>query len=369
MQKPTGLKKRGQVWHIKKIVQIGQRKIAIQESTGCRTLEEAAQILQRRIKEAEEEIRHGPTMAERTFDQAAVEYVLHIERRGKNPERAVRDLDKISPWIGSLPLSHVHQQTLCAFEDDCRGKLASGTVARVYRTVVAVLNHASRVLRDGNRPWLIHAVPKITAPDWRDKRQPYRLTWDDQDRLLQHCGEQLMPPVLFALATGAREQEVCALRWEWAVSSPDLPKWSVWWIPPIVRKGSAKSAASEQEGRYLIANATARSVIEGQKGTHKDLVFPGRHGRQVQRWNNSAWRLALKKARIVCRFHDLRHTFGERLGVAGVPWEYRKILLGHRIADITSHYSAPGLVRLVAMADRVTREKTPSLRPVIRAAG
>ncbi len=50
---------------------------------------------------------------------------------------------------------------------------------------------------------------------------------------------------------------------------------------------------------------------------------------------------------------------------AGVPWEYRKVLLDHTIKDITAHYSAPGLVKLVEMADLVTRENSPSLRPVV----
>ena len=64
------------------------------------------------------------------------------------------------------------------------------------------------------------------------------------------------------------------------------------------------------------------------------------------------------------RWHDLRHTFGERAAAAGVPWDYRKVLLGHEIKDITGHYSAPGLARLLEEAEKITRDGAVILRAV-----
>ena len=63
--------------------------------------------------------------------------------------------------------------------------------------------------------------------------------------------------------------------------------------------------------------------------------------------------------------HNLRHTFGARLEASGVPWEYRKVLLGHEIQDVTALYSAPGLARLLEFAELVTRQTAPVLRPVV----
>lgn len=62
--------------------------------------------------------------------------------------------------------------------------------------------------------------------------------------------------------------------------------------------------------------------------------------------------------------HDSKHTFGRRLRAAGVPLETRKVLLGHRNGDITSHYSAPELAELLEAANRVCPDKsgkTPAL--------
>jgi len=42
----------------------------------------------------------------------------------------------------------------------------------------------------------------------------------------------------------------------------------------------------------------------------------------------------------------------------GVPLETRKVLLGHRNGDITSHYSAPEIAELLEAANRVCTGKS-----------
>jgi len=62
--------------------------------------------------------------------------------------------------------------------------------------------------------------------------------------------------------------------------------------------------------------------------------------------------------------HDLKHTFGRRLRAAGVSFEDRQDLLGHRSGRITTHYSAAELVSLIEAANRVCdvgSRKTPAL--------
>ncbi|MCU7933701.1 MAG: tyrosine-type recombinase/integrase [Candidatus Thiodiazotropha sp. (ex Dulcina madagascariensis)] len=376
MQKPAGLYlKEGKIWHIDKIVKVGDLRKSIRCSTGCRKdqLATAKLILERLEAEAREELLYGPNRLEHSFREAAVQYVLSIERKGKNPERAKQDLRLLDPYIGDLPVSHVHQGALFKFERDQQGVRRSSTIARTYRTLVAVLNYTARVMRDGNTPWLSTAVPKITPPDWNDRLPPYHLDWTEQDRLAKHMDKKtarhLIAPMLFGINCGAREQEICALRWEYEVLAPGLPKSAVWWIPPEIRKGNSKRAISNQSGRYLVCNSAARSVIDGQRENRSDLVFPGPGGSQIGRLNNSGWRTAWKKAGFPTEgvkrgVHNLRHTYGQRMEAAGIPWEYRKVLLGHEIQDVTAHYSPPGLVRLLEEAEKVQRETTVVLRPV-----
>ena len=64
------------------------------------------------------------------------------------------------------------------------------------------------------------------------------------------------------------------------------------------------------------------------------------------------------------RVHDLKHTFGRRLRAAGVSFEDRQDLLGHRSGRITTHYSAAKLANLIDAANKVCdagSRKTPAL--------
>jgi len=62
--------------------------------------------------------------------------------------------------------------------------------------------------------------------------------------------------------------------------------------------------------------------------------------------------------------HDLKHTFGRRLRAAGVSFEDRQDLLGHRAGRITTHYSAAELSKLIDAANSVCargEDKKPEL--------
>lgn len=58
------------------------------------------------------------------------------------------------------------------------------------------------------------------------------------------------------------------------------------------------------------------------------------------------------------RVHDLKHTIGRRLRAAGVSFEDRLDLLGHKSGWIATHYSAAELHNLIAAANRVSDEKS-----------
>ncbi len=57
------------------------------------------------------------------------------------------------------------------------------------------------------------------------------------------------------------------------------------------------------------------------------------------------------------RVHDLRHSFGHRLRAAGVSFEDRQDLLGHKSERITTHYSAPDVARLIEAAEKVCERR------------
>jgi integrase len=148
---------------------------------------------------------------------------------------------------------------------------------------------------------------------------------------------------------------VTTLKWNQERQVAGLSKGAIWWIPPEVRKANSRKAPSEQDGRYLIANRLARTVLDKQRGLDDDWVFPSPKGGNLYRITNNGWRAAREAAGLKIRVHDLRHTFGERAADAGIPLDIRRSLLGHEHRDITLHYSSPGLARLLEEAERIVR--------------
>ena len=47
------------------------------------------------------------------------------------------------------------------------------------------------------------------------QREPRPITWEEQRRLMQLLPDCLARMTLFDLNTGARDEVVCGLKWEW----------------------------------------------------------------------------------------------------------------------------------------------------------
>jgi hypothetical protein len=87
--------------------------------------------------------------------------------------------------------------------------------------------------------------------------------------------------------------------------------------------------------------------------------------RPIETMNNTSWQKARSRANLPqVRVHDLKHTFGRRPRAAGVSFEDRQDLLGHKSGRMTTHYSAAELSNLIAAAEkacRVESRKSPAV--------
>ena len=191
--------------------------------------------------------------------------------------------------------------------------------------------------------WLATS-PKIKLMPHHDKCQPYPLNWEEQTRLFRELPSHLTDMALFAVNTGCRSGEICNLRWEWEIDVLEL-----WTKVFIVQGGKVKNG----EERLVVLNRIAAAVIDSRRGTHPKHVFTYK-GSPMRCMHGRAWCAARGRAGLSqVRVHDLKHTFGRRLRAAGVSFEDRQDLLGHRSARITTHYSAAELSRLLEAADKV----------------
>jgi integrase len=279
----------------------------------------------------------------RTFREAATKYLNEATKVTIRED--ARQLRYLDPHIGDLSLEGVHMGSLQGFIEDRRKQ---GVKSRTINTALQAIRHilnlsAGEWLDENGLTWLQHA-PKIKLLRETDRKEPYPLSWDEQGRLFAELPLYLRGMALFKVNTGTRDQEVCNLCWEWEVPIPELDT-SVFIIPG--------ERVKNRQDRLIVLNSTARSVLEEVRGQHLHYVFSYK-GNRVAAMHGRAW----KRARIAAglpdvRVHDLKHTYGRRLRSAGVPFEDRQDLLGHKSGRITTHYSAPELLNLIEASERV----------------
>jgi integrase len=137
-------------------------------------------------------------------------------------------------------------------------------------------------------------------------------------------------------------------------------------VPRFIRLRDAPSYLGMDKNRF---NRDVRPLLDvipiGSQGIAFDrLDLP----RPVTKMNNTAWKAARERAAEAwakehgesapagfrnIRVHDLKHTLGRRLRAAGVSFEDRQDLLGHRSGRITTHYSQAELTSLIEASEKV----------------
>lgn len=370
-KRATGLQKRGETWHIDKKIR-GYGRLC--ESTGASSFEEAERYYLKRLEEIRQTQVYG-VRAKHLFREAATKYLLENQHKRSINTDAIH-LEQLDKWIGNLMLEQLHDGTLKPFIEHrkAEGKKCK-TVNLALEVVRRIVNLAAKKWRDESGQTWLATAPMITMLPINDARPPYPLAWDEQTHLFKHLAPHLQRMALFKVNTGTREEEVCQLRWRWEIKVPELNT-SVFLIPKeIVKNG---------EDRLVVLNKVAASVIEECRGHHSEYVFTWKKGasgkpQPTDSMNNTAWQNGREAAArsyreefgepapsgfANVRVHDLKHTFGRRLRSAGVPLETRKVLLGHKNGDITTHYSAPEIGELIDAANRVCgtdSRKTPAL--------
>lgn len=351
------------------------------------------------------------------FAVCAAEYLKEV--KGKDSAEVIAwHVRLLLPFVGTMQIVQVHDANLKSFKESRRFEgVSPTTINRSLEVVRTILNRAARAWRfDNGKPWLETAPPLITM--LKEKRtKPHPLSWPEQDVLLQQLPVHLQTMALFGINSGARDDNLCGLRWDWEIAVPEAGR-SVFLIPDDSYKTDVE--------HVLILNDAAWSIIEAQradrvkrlaeagiteytpnpeKPTEFDFVFPYK-GHRIETINNSAWQKARIRAamkmftdagRIIpeelltkgqrgilitkelrafiekempglakVRVHDLRHTYSSRLRLAGVAQEDRNALMGHKSASVPEHYASADIGRLIKLSNLVLdRQGTRTLLRVV----
>lgn len=241
-----------------------------------------------------------------------------------------------------------------------QSEITPATLNRDYETLRNILNKAVtwKYLRENP----LSGYDK----DDEDNEKMWCLSCKEEKKLLKACEDSpqrekyLKDMVLLALNTGMREGEIFNLM----KSDVDQNNRIV-----IVRK------TKNGEPRNVPLNNTALEIVTRRmERKNTEYIFCNAEGKKLTVLTNAYWH-AVKKAslhryeevrgenkEVRFRFHDLRHTFCSRLGMAGVDIKTLMEISGHKTYKMVLRYQHPApehKQNAVNILDEVTLEITP----------
>lgn len=164
--------------------------------------------------------------------------------------------------------------------------------------------------------------------------------------------------VLVALHSGMREAEIFNLKKE-DISLKEF----------YIRVNDTKTG----QPRSVPVNDTLKAVLEKRlQDPRSGYLFCNSKGKKLTVLTNAFW-FAVKEAGLVridgktgegmrFRFHDLRHTFGSRLGMAGKDLKTIMEIMGHKSTKVAMRYQHPAPEHKLE-AVRTLDKKIPSKIP------
>lgn len=307
-------------------------------STRTKSLRQAKEVYESHRAKVHA-VRETGLRPQRLFEEAALLYLADKkDLRSIDDETAL--LGRLLPIIGDVPLDRLYWETVEPFIASLRHPSDGGrprknaTLNRYIGAIRRVLTSATQRTNDNGTTWL-QTVPYLpTFDEKKDALIRRPLSMEQQGRLFGALPEHLRRMAEFAVNTGCRDAAVCGLRWDQEV-----------WVGEL---GASVFVVQNKGGGEMVVplNASALAAVDACRGDDDEYVFTFR-GNRVHRMVSTGWRVARKKSCVEATPHWLRHTFAARLRSAGVSVEDRAELMGHSNSNVTTHYSAADLRRLL----------------------
>lgn len=186
------------------------------------------------------------------------------------------------------------------------------------------LQYVKRLTEDNEKMWVLSVKEEkklLTKCDLRPQRKKY-----------------LKDLVLFALYSGMRQAEIFNLK----RSNCKLKERHI-----------LVTDTKTHENRRVPINKTLEDVIRRRLRDNTEYLFSNHQGKKLTVLTNAFWcavekagleRTEIKKGEKVdvrFRFHDLRHTFGTRLGMNGFDLKTIMEIMGHKTVKVAMRYQHP----------------------------
>jgi len=297
------------------------------------------------------------------FEKFTVKYLDHA-RVNKKPTSAKRNevsIGQLMPYFKGKLIGSIHAFQVEQYKKARRDRGTSP--ATVNRDVACLRNMMNKAV-DWNY-LQVNPIAKVKLLH-EDNEVMWVLSPEEEARLLEECDQRpqrlryLKELVEFALYSGMRQGEIFNLKWV------DVH---------LNEKYVFATDTKTHENRPVPMNDTLEKIVRRRNVSELgDYVFTNAAGTKLTVLTNAYWK-AIEEAGLVrheegkktrFRFHDLRHSFGSRLGMSGTDLKTIMEIMGHKTAKTAMRYQHPSpshKLEAVNRLDEIRKKITPKVTP------
>lgn len=257
------------------------------------------------------------------------EQFMEYSKANKRPSSHARDessMKHLEPFFAGKRLSDIAPFDIEKYKAQRQAaKAAPATINRELGCLRHMFNMAIKWGKAQKNP--VAEVRFLKEPEEKTRI----LSHEEEAKLLEavragHKAGHLEPIIIMALHTGMRKGEILRLKWA-----------DVDFVNGYITVRGTKTGQIRKVPMNRVLTETLKRV---KRSPCCEYVFAS--GGKPYGDVKTGWWTALESAGIKnFRFHDLRHTFGSRLGMAGVDIKTIQELMGHEDIKMTMRYSHP----------------------------
>jgi len=312
------------------------------KSLGMGISKTVAKEREAKYKQEVREGKHHVKARRIRFEKFAERYLENakVNKKPKSAKRNEVSINMLMPYFKGKLISSIHpfqvEQYKKARRDEGREP------ATINRDIACLRNMMNKAVE-----WSylqVNPISKVKLLS-EDNEVMWVLSPEEEARLLEECDKRpqkkkyLWDLVEFALYSGMRQSEIFGLKW----------------IDVHLEENYLLATDTKtHENRPVPVNKTLHKILEKLKiNSGSGYVFSNHEGERVPQlpkgFNEAREKAGLVRwedkngemVKVRFRFHDLRHTFGSRLGMNGTDLKTIMEIMGHKTAKVAMRYQHP----------------------------
>lgn len=326
------------------ITEFHHEGIRYKKSLGMGISKTVAKEREAKYRQGVREGKHHVKARRIRFETFSIKYLEHakVNKKPKSAQRNEVSIGQLMPYFKGKLIGSIHPFQVEQYKKARRDGGASP--ATVNRDIACLRNMMNKAVE-----WSylqVNPIAKVKLLH-EDNEVMWVLSPEEEARLLDECGKirqrkgakYLRDLVEFALYSGMRQGEIFGLAQ----------------VNVHLKENYLLATDTKiHEDRPVPINETMREILQRRmERPGSDYVFCNHNGERLSHLSRG-FKSARKEAGLIrwevkdgetvevrFRYHDLRHTFGSRLGMDGVDLKTIMEIMGHKTAKVAMRYQHP----------------------------